>query len=508
MGDVRISAKSSLTTLNRWIEVIAGNLVGANIYGFKGTRLSFGDTLVDLIRGGTGTTSQGGLNPIQVGTGGISIGGTATDFSQGSIIQTRNNGDLAIQGNAFFAAVDAAGKITYTRNGEFHFDDQGNLVTNDGLYVLGIFDTQKDLGTPGPCFVDYGGGSGIGMTFNMSTLVGYSSKGALITASCYVGIIPFGIQTIQKYIYDPLDPLNVDMLGATLFVWDGALITTTGTKIDLQIGLITVGAVGYPITLKIDPAQNTQTNTSTINARFFAAAINAVSNDTGIGASVIINSNDLSQAAITLMSVQRTLTEQVVRLTTTASGQVLSTQLTSARAGILGTAKDTKNNLFYRVNIKTMVGKAPQYIPQAGDKFHFDGTGMLINDSRGKDATSAPPFNTGIHILLNKFSNNDGLQKVRGSSQFQYTEAVGNIVVGYAGMDKGKDINTKFGLEISGTSIIGTENIVVPQGLEASNTSVTEMLPELTLAQKTFTSNTKVVNVGNSIVDDLNGLIR
>ena len=204
MGDVRISAKSSLTTLNRWIEVISGNLVGANIYGFKGTRLSFGDTLVDVIRGGTGTTSQGGLNPIQVGTGGISIGGTTTDFSQGSIIQTRNNGDLAIQGNAFFGAVDAAGKITYTRNGEFHFDDQGNLVTNDGLYVLGVFDGNKNLndlydtaGGVATWLQDYGA---------VATLLGISIDldftGAAITTPGwnFLDMTGAGVQTISWLI--------------------------------------------------------------------------------------------------------------------------------------------------------------------------------------------------------------------------------------------------------------------------------------------------------------------
>jgi len=54
MGDVRVSAKSTLIALNRAIEVISGNLTGANIFGFKGVRLSFADTLVNVLRAGTG----------------------------------------------------------------------------------------------------------------------------------------------------------------------------------------------------------------------------------------------------------------------------------------------------------------------------------------------------------------------------------------------------------------------------------------------------------------------
>ena len=495
MGDVRISAKSSLTTLNRWIEVISGNLVGANIYGFKGTRLSFGDTLVDVVRGGTGTTSQGGLNPIQVGTGGISIGGTATDYSQGSIVQTRNNGDLAIQGNSFFAMVDASSKITYTRGGEFHFDDQGNLVSNDGLYVLGVFDSQKSLlDTSAPCFKDFGGGDGISVVMDFSAIDQISPTGFTVAAA-FNGAASCIVAATQETILNCFGSSGVLLTPGT-FVADGAFMAS-GSAQTLPIGNI----YGIPVTLTVSPTENVQTNSSTSNARLIARAINQVSSQTGIGASVIINANDPNQAAINIAPVQRTLTDQTVRLTT-AQDAIMK------ESGILGTATDNKQNSFYRINIKTMVGKSPEYTPQAGDKFHFDGTGMLINDSRGKDADSAPPFNTGIHVALNKFSNNDGLQKVRGSSQFTYTEAVGTILCGYAGMSKYTQINSDFGSEKSGTSIIGLENIIVPQGLEASNTSVTEMLPELTLAQKTFTSNTKVVNVGNSIVDDLNGLIR
>jgi len=75
-------------------------------------------------------------------------------------------------------------------------------------------------------------------------------------------------------------------------------------------------------------------------------------------------------------------------------------------------------------------------------------------------------------------------------------------------MSKIAAVSTKTGVEGDGVSSIGLENVVISQALESSNSSVTDSLPELTVAQKTFTSNTKVVNVGNTIVDDLNGLIR
>lgn len=570
MGDVRISAKSTLLTLNRSIEVISGNLTGASIFGFKGVRLSFADTLVNLIRSGTGSTGgSGGLNPIQVGTGGIGISATTTDFSQGSIIQTKSQGDIAIQGNAFFATVDAAGRITYTRAGEFHFDDQGNLVTNDGLFVLGIFDDQRgviqdarlvdfDTSIPDdstdPIGVARGNGR-FGITMDWGNLGNLTAAGingtfvaaktfgaaSTVVASLRTGVLSFALgkndadttsTSALVTLFSFLDLSRVDGLQDRVipqtFITAGALGNLASYSIQASAASITVPFTGeltlgtitgsngtVPVTLRLTSTNNFFSNTSLDNAKLIAQAINDLCTQTGVGASIVVNSNKLDQAGIVLTHIQRALSTAVTRLETKveipagAAGTTnLFASLASTKTGVLENATDQRGNLFHRINIKSLIGKSPGFTPQAGDRFQFDATGTLINASRGLDATSAPPFNTGIHAALIKFSNSDGLQKTRGSSQFQYTEASGDIVVGYGGQDKGKKIFARTGIEQIGASIIGSENTVIPQALEAANTSITESLPELTIAQKSFTSNTKVVNVGNSIVDDLNGLIR
>lgn len=572
MGDVRINAKSTLITLNRSIEVISGNLTGASIYGFKGVRLSFADTLVDVLRQGTGSSGgTGGLNPIQVGTGGITVGATTTDFSQGSIIQTKNQGDLAIQGNAFFSAVDAAGKITYTRNGEFHFDDAGNLVTNEGLYVLGVMDDLRDVTQSGK-LVDYDvtidfdketdpigvahthNRDGISMNFgdlgaipmidinqqtiNLSDLGGPNTiYGALsfalgrnddrtqTAASVNAQVTLFSFLDLGRVdgLQDRVIPQTFIAAGAigTVQSVGGSTVPFTG---EIRLGTISgpqlAGAtdprsVGlYGVTLRLTNTNNSFSNTSLDNAKLIAQSINDLAARTGIGASIIINQNKLDQAAIVLTHVQRALSTTVTRLSTDVEvppGEAntnLFLSLENTGSGVLENATDSRGNTFHRVNLKSLIGRSPRFVPQSGDRYQFDGTGQLINTSRGQDENSAPPFATGIHVGISKFANNDGLQKVRGSSQFQYSEAAGDIIVGYAGEDTGKTIDTDRGVEQSGSSIIGAENTIIPSALEASNTSITEALPDLTIAQKSFTSNTKVVNVGNSIVDDLNGLIR
>ena len=79
--------------------------------------------------------SQGGLNPMQVGIG-AAVGSIKTNFLQGSLQDTGNVTDLAIQGEGFFIA--SAGTVDYyTRAGSFQFDADGRLVNSEGYSIQG-----------------------------------------------------------------------------------------------------------------------------------------------------------------------------------------------------------------------------------------------------------------------------------------------------------------------------------------------------------------------------------
>ncbi|MBK7642614.1 MAG: flagellar hook basal-body protein [Planctomycetes bacterium] len=56
------------------------------------------------------------------------------DFSQGAIEHTGNPLDLALDGDGFFVLENEDGE-TYTRNGRFHLDEQGALLSEDGSRV-------------------------------------------------------------------------------------------------------------------------------------------------------------------------------------------------------------------------------------------------------------------------------------------------------------------------------------------------------------------------------------
>lgn len=61
----------------------------------------------------------------------------ATDFTDGEIVTTGRELDVAVQGKGWFAIQDSEGKEVYTRGGEFHLTENGMLVTGSNRPVLG-----------------------------------------------------------------------------------------------------------------------------------------------------------------------------------------------------------------------------------------------------------------------------------------------------------------------------------------------------------------------------------
>ena len=121
-----------LTGLNAdsWaLNTIANNLANMNTTGFKAGTAEFSDLFYQQI----GATGSG--DPIQVG-GGTQIANTSTDFSTGVARWTGLSTDVALQGNGFFIVSDGQNQYL-TRDGNFSLDASGNLVTANGLKVLG-----------------------------------------------------------------------------------------------------------------------------------------------------------------------------------------------------------------------------------------------------------------------------------------------------------------------------------------------------------------------------------
>ena len=130
------TAASGMEAQQNTIDVIANNLANVNTAGFKRQRANFADLLYQNVERAGTTAPQNNQIPtgIQFGTG-SRLTSTQRIFSQGSLEQTENPGDIAIDGEGFFQVEYFSGESVYTRNGNFHIDSNGRLVTAEGFLL-------------------------------------------------------------------------------------------------------------------------------------------------------------------------------------------------------------------------------------------------------------------------------------------------------------------------------------------------------------------------------------
>lgn len=126
-------ARTGLDAQQERMQVIANNIANVNTTGFKRDRANFA-TLAYQYLTQPGATSSGDDKYTQgaaLGTG-VKMTGTSRSDAQGTINQTGNALDLAIQGNGFFQVQQPDGTTAYTRDGNFSLTAEGQIVTDDG----------------------------------------------------------------------------------------------------------------------------------------------------------------------------------------------------------------------------------------------------------------------------------------------------------------------------------------------------------------------------------------
>jgi flagellar basal-body rod protein FlgG len=119
------------------IDTIANNLANVNTTGFKKNRPDFKDLIYQTTKlAGTPATELTVVpTNIQVGHG-VRAAASQKLFDQGSLQNTGNPADLAIEGDGFFRILQYDGSYAYTRDGSFKIDSNGQLVTSDGYRVM------------------------------------------------------------------------------------------------------------------------------------------------------------------------------------------------------------------------------------------------------------------------------------------------------------------------------------------------------------------------------------
>ncbi|WP_427052084.1 flagellar hook-basal body protein [Paenibacillus sp. TC-CSREp1] len=148
MNNSMISAKVSMTAIQQRLDVISDNIANVNTAGYKSKQASFEDALTRVQQQDDKYKQDGRSTPMGYNLGfGARLVNLTRDMSQGSMKETGNPTDLAIEGDALFA-VEANGQKVWTRQGAFHFvpdmrpkanpnaPDQMVLVNDQGYFAL------------------------------------------------------------------------------------------------------------------------------------------------------------------------------------------------------------------------------------------------------------------------------------------------------------------------------------------------------------------------------------
>lgn len=135
------TAYTGMANEQKRLDIISNNMANSATVGFKEdsvTNQSFNDMLTLKIKDGSEAYNNRPIGNMSLG---VKLGEVYTNYSQGSLRETGNKLDVAIEGKGFFqiAVADSTGNVTtqYTRNGSFSMTRDGYLVDKEGNYVMG-----------------------------------------------------------------------------------------------------------------------------------------------------------------------------------------------------------------------------------------------------------------------------------------------------------------------------------------------------------------------------------
>jgi flagellar basal-body rod protein FlgG len=131
------TAATGMAAMDLQVQVIAGNLANMTTTGFKSQRAEFQDLIYEHVqRIGAQASDNGNILPVGIDLGsGVKTVGTPRLMTQGTLAQTGNTLDVAIQGTGWFKVLLPDGTFNYTRDGSFQMDNQGRVVTAEGNLV-------------------------------------------------------------------------------------------------------------------------------------------------------------------------------------------------------------------------------------------------------------------------------------------------------------------------------------------------------------------------------------
>jgi flagellar basal-body rod protein FlgG len=140
------NSRSAMVAEQDKLDNISNNIANVNTEGYKKTDVSFRDLVYENLNRTGYPNDKESYN----GTG-VRTGEWSRDNSQGSLSQTDQNTDLAIDGQGYFLIqlpdknTDGTYKTAFSRNGSFNVDGAGNIVDKNGNKLAIVFNSNSQV---------------------------------------------------------------------------------------------------------------------------------------------------------------------------------------------------------------------------------------------------------------------------------------------------------------------------------------------------------------------------
>jgi flagellar basal-body rod protein FlgG len=159
------NSRSGMSAQMEKMNAISNNLANVNTEGYKRVDVSFDNLMQETLkrRGYPVEGNAGGENNLPYTGTGVRASEFQKDNSQGNLIQTNNNTDIALDGQGFFKIIDVNGNEAYTRGGSFGVDRDGTIVDKNGNRLVIVDSNGQNINVEGIGFtkesfaVDYKG---------------------------------------------------------------------------------------------------------------------------------------------------------------------------------------------------------------------------------------------------------------------------------------------------------------------------------------------------------------
>jgi flagellar hook protein FlgE len=499
---------SGLNADSTALNTIANDLSNMNTTAFKSQTTNFSNLFSQQI----GSTGSG--DEIQMGEG-VQVASNETNYAQGSSETTANSTDMQLNGNGFFVLNDGGSNVL-TRAGDFSLGSNGNLISSDGMNVMGypavngVVNTNAALA---PINIPVGQVEapmatttfGMTSTLDSAAAVGTSVPGQVQVydsmGKAYEATVTYTKTGTNAWSYsvtmpDTLTANTSTAAGVTTLNYSFGANGGTSATVDAGTNLAITGPAAGGSTATIAPP----TVTAGESIATYAANLQTAVTNAGI-TGVTVTSNASGQLSITGTGI--TTTGSVIQdpvTSTNATGSLTfnaSGQLVSPAADVSGITFSGLSDGAVPLNMTwDILGTSGTPTISQVDTTSAGATATTQNGTYqsftvSSNGTVTASYSNGEiqnvgQLALANVSNLQGLQDL-GNSEYAATLASGTASTG-----------------ASGTGGLGT---VTDGALEESNVNISAEFSDLIIAQRGFEANSKAVTTFDTITQETINMI-